>query len=62
MKKDSIKNIGISGFKNFSALVVISTIVLRNPIAKANQIANSAIDLKKEVKEIKQKILKIRII
>ncbi len=59
MKKDSIKNIGISGFKNFSALVVISTIgTAYNPIAKANQIANSAIDLKKEVEEIKQKNFK----
>tara|TARA_Y100000991_G_scaffold214857_1_gene203621 strand:+ start:908 stop:2668 length:1761 start_codon:yes stop_codon:yes gene_type:complete len=59
VKKESIKNIGNIGFKNLSALVLLSTIgAFYSPTVKANQIANSAVDLKKDVENIKQKNFK----
>jgi len=59
VKKESIKNIGNIRFKNLSALVLLSTIgAFYSPTVKANQIANSAVDLKKDVENIKQKNFK----
>tara|TARA_A100001388_G_C28772596_1_gene504908 strand:+ start:88 stop:1848 length:1761 start_codon:yes stop_codon:yes gene_type:complete len=59
VKKSSIENNMLPKLKKLSSLVVLlSAGSLITPLAKAEQIANSSIDLKKEVEEIKQESFK----
>ena len=59
VKKVSIDNINLLNLKKFSYLLALLSFgTLFNPISKADQIANSSIDLKKDVEKIKQKNFK----
>ena len=59
MNKESIKNICFPNLNSFSfcfAFVGLASIL--NPTLKADQIANSSVDLKKDIENIKQKDFK----
>ena len=59
MKSEIVKNISFSNFKKLSLLFGLSILSLNTNISlKAEQIANSSIDLKKDVDNIKQKTFK----
>ena len=58
MKKASIENIKSSKFGKFSNLFILGVGFLYSPLVHAEQLANSSIDLKKEVQNIKQKDFK----
>ena len=59
MKKASFENIRSTKFKLFSnSLILLGAGSIFTPLVKAEQIANSSIDLKNEVEVIKQKNFK----
>ena len=55
MKKASIDNIRSSKFGKLSNLFILGVGFLYIPLVHSEQLANSSIDLKKEVQNIKQK-------
>ena len=58
MKQENIYDSKFLKLRNLTYLFLICGLGISNPIVKANQIANSSIDLKKDIDNVKQKSFK----